>query len=242
MSIIRVVKNKHNPYLIMNKTGLNDKRLSLKAKGLLCYLLSKPDNWYINTKDIIANNDNARASVFSAINELVRFGYMFKHQFRNQNGSFHSYNYLVYEHPLKSLSEKTITYPQADFPHAVNPHPDNQHLLINNKEVINKDPLTTLSNKPNERNVAQDDLCLKESKEYTIQLLNELYIKNHKILFDSFDDSDIFYYADWMLTFKSRIKNPTGFMIAALKGRWLDVAKFYNLPEGFYKDSDKCPK
>ncbi len=238
MSIIRVVKNKHNPYLIMNKTCLNDRRLSLKAKGLLCYLLSKPDNWYINTKDIIANNDNARASVFSAINELVTYGYMYKHQFRNQNGSFHSYNYLVYEHPEKSLSEKTTTYPQADFPHAVNPTPDNQHLLINNKELNNKTPLTTFSNKSNNVNVAQDDQCQKESKEYTVNLLNELYIKNHKFLFDSFDDSDIFWYADWMLTFKSRIKNPTGFLISALRGRWLDVNKFYNLPEDFGKDSD----
>jgi len=238
MSIIRVVKNKSNPYLIMNKTGLNDRRLSLKAKGLLCYLLSKPDNWYISTQDIIANNDNARASVFSAINELVKYGYMFKHQFRNQNGSFHSYNYLVYEHPEKSLLEKTITYPQADFRDAVNPLTDNQHLLINNKEVINKNPLTTLSNIPNERNVAKDDLCLKESKEYTVQLLNELYIKNHKFLFDSFDDSDIFYYADWMITFKSRIKNPTGFIIAALRGRWLNINKFYNFPEQFGKDND----
>ena len=86
MSIIRVVKNKKNPYLIMNKTGLNDKRLSLKSKGLLCYLLSKPDNWYISTQDIISNNDNARASVFSAINELVRYGYMFKH---HQKRLFH---------------------------------------------------------------------------------------------------------------------------------------------------------
>lgn len=238
MSIIRVVKNKSNPYLIMNKTGLNDKRLSLKAKGLLCYLLSKPDNWYISTQDIISNNDNARASVFSAINELVLYGYMYKHQFRNHNGSFHSYNYLVYEHPEKSLSEKTITYPQADFRDTDNPLTDNQHLLINNKEVINKDPLTTFSNRPKERNVAQDDQCLKESKEYTVQLLNELHIKNHKVLFDIFDDSDIFYYADWMLTFKSRIKNPTGFMISAIRGQWLNINKFCNLPENFGKDND----
>jgi len=242
MSIIRVVKNKHNPYLIMNKTCLNDKRLSLKAKGLLCYLLSKPDNWYISTNEIVSNNSNGINSIWSAINELVRFGYMYKHRFRNQNGSFHSYNYLVYEHPDKSLSEKTITSPHSQNQSVGNPSVDNQHLLINNKEVINKDSLTTLSNRPNERNVAQDDPCLKESKKYTVNLLNELYIKNHKILFDSFDDSDIFYYADWMLTFKSRIKNPTGFIIAALRGRWLDINKFYNLPPHFIEDTDSCQK
>lgn len=234
MSIIRVIKDKNNPYLIMNKTALDDKRLSLKAKGLICYLLSKPDNWYINTKDIISNSLDGRASVFASINELVLFGYMYKHRFRNSNGSFHSYNYLVYEHPIKSLSEKTITSPQFGFPPLVNPPLDNQ-LLLNNKTKINN---KTLLQHPvitsNNSNVVQNDQALKDSKEQTCLLLNELYIKNHQILFDSFENFDIFTYADWMLTFKSRIKNPTGFIIAALKGKWLDVDKYWQTPSDYY--------
>jgi len=207
MSIIRVKKDRNNPYLIMNKTGLNDSRLSLRAKGLLCYLLSKPDNWYINTREIVSNSSNGIRSVWSTINESPD---------------------LI----------KTTTSPHCQNASVDNASVDNDTLLINNKELNNKTLLTTLYNKSNNVNVAQDDPCQKESKEYTVNLLNELYIKNHKILFDSFDDSDIFYYADWMLTFKSKIKNPTGFLIAALRGRWLDVNKFYNLPEDFGKDSD----
>ena len=52
MSIIRVSKNKNNPYFLMNNTGINDKNLSFKAKGVLAYLISKPDNWYINYRDL----------------------------------------------------------------------------------------------------------------------------------------------------------------------------------------------
>jgi len=229
MSIIRVVKNKHNPYLIMNKTGLNDRRLSLASKGLLCYLLSKPDNWYINTNDIISNNKNGRVSIFSAINELVKFGYMYKHRFRGSNGAFHSYNYLVYERPKSPDLIKTTTSPQSGFPLLDNPPLDNQPLLINSKKLNIKTPLTTFSNKSNNVNVAQDDFGLKESREQTSLLLNELYIKNHQILFDSFEDFDIFTYADWMLTFKSRIKNPTGFIIAALRGQWLNVNEYWKI-------------
>lgn len=236
MSIIRVKKDKHNPYLIMNKTVLNDKRLSLKAKGLCCYLLSKPDDWYIHTKDIIANNSNGRESVWSAIRELVKFGYMYKHRFRSNNGAFHSYNYLVYERPESPDLIKTTTSPHSAFPCLDNPSLDNPTLLINNKKVINKDPLTTLSNKVNITNVAQDDLDLKESKKQTSILLGELYISNHQILFDNFDNFDILTYADWMLTFKSRINNPTGFIIAALRGKWLDVNKYWKLPPEFHKD------
>ncbi|MBA7542219.1 hypothetical protein ES705_34538 [subsurface metagenome] len=238
MSIIRVKKDKNNPYLIMNKTVLEDRRLSLAAKGLCCYLLSKPDDWYIHTKDIIANCSNGRDSVYSSINELVKFNYMYKHQFRSNNGAFYSYNYLVYERPKKPTSIKTYTQPLPGKPYTVKPFTANQPLLINKKEINNKTPVTTLSNKPHITNDAKDDLIHRESREQTSLLLNELYIKNHKILFDNFDDFDIFSYADWMLTFKSRINNPTGFIIAALRGKWLDVNKYWDLPPQFKKDSD----
>ncbi len=236
MSIIRVKKDRNNPYLIMNKTGLNDKRLSLKAKGLLCYLLSKPDNWYVNTNEIVSNSTNGRESVWSTMKELIKFGYMYRHKFRNSNGSFYNYNYLVFESPKSLKSILTTTQPDSAFPSLDNPSLDNPTLLINKTKLNNKTPLTTLYNKSNNVNVAQDDLCQKESREQTSLLLNKLYIKNHHILFDSFKDFDIFTYADWMLTFKSRIKNPTGFIIAALKGQWLDVNKYWKLPPVFKKD------
>ncbi len=223
MSIIRVKKDKNNPYLIMNKTAIDDKRLSLKAKGLICYLLSKPDNWYINTKDVIKSSLDGRASVLSAINELVHFGYMYKHQFRSGNGFFHSYNYLVYEHPVNPLHKKQLLNPEVDFRLPDNPLPDNQLLLNNKTKRIIKDPLTTLYNKSNNVNVADKDPSLEYIKKYTITLLYELGIKEHKFLLDSFYIGDIFEYAEWMLTFISKIKNPCGFLVSAIKGDWLNL-------------------
>ena len=237
MSIIRVKKDRNNPYLIMNKTVLEDKRLSLKAKGLCCYLLSKPDNWYVNTNEIVSNSSNGIKSIWSAINELIKYGYMYKHQFRSDNGQFYSYNYLVFEKPKSAISEKITTSPNRPFGSSDNPIPDKDILLINNRELNNKTLLTTFSNKSNNANVAQDDLGLKESREQISLLLNQLYIKNHQILFDSFKDFDIFTYADWMLTFKSRIKNPTGFIIAALKGQWLNTHEYWKLSSPFKKVS-----
>ncbi len=236
MSIIRVKKDKNNPYLIMNKTVLEDKRLSLKAKGLCCYLLSKPDNWYVNTNEIVSNSLNGIKSIWSAINELIKYGYMYKHQFRSDNGQFHSYNYLIFERPKSFDPKKTNISPNRPFGSSDNPLPDKDILLINKIELNNKTLLTTSSNKSNNVNDAQDILISKEQRIETSKLLNELYIKNHKILFDSFDDIDIFWYADWMLTFKSRIKNPTGFIIAAIKGRWLDIDNYLKLQYNVDKD------
>ena len=43
MSTFRVNKNVN--YTVMSNHHLQDKRLSLKAKGLLSYMLSLPDDW-----------------------------------------------------------------------------------------------------------------------------------------------------------------------------------------------------
>ena len=45
--IIRFKKDTDNPYVMIRKEMLLDKALSLKAKGLLAFLLSKPDDWQI---------------------------------------------------------------------------------------------------------------------------------------------------------------------------------------------------
>lgn len=44
--VIRVKKRPSN-FVMMDKTFLEDDRLSYKAKGLLAYLLSKPDDWKV---------------------------------------------------------------------------------------------------------------------------------------------------------------------------------------------------
>ena len=43
MATFRVNKDKN--YTTINNTGLKDKRLSWKAKGILAYILTLPDDW-----------------------------------------------------------------------------------------------------------------------------------------------------------------------------------------------------
>ncbi|GAI91055.1 unnamed protein product, partial [marine sediment metagenome] len=118
MSIIRVSKDKNNPYFVMNNSGVNDPRLSLKAKGLLAYLMSKPDCWYINYNDIIKHSSNGIKSIRSAISELLSFGYMERAQLRNYNGEYGFYDFIVYEKPLLINIRKNRLSPHSRFGHA----------------------------------------------------------------------------------------------------------------------------
>lgn len=53
---------------------INDDRLSLKAKGLYLYLVSKPDNWNFSARLIATQNNDQKASINSALHELENFG------------------------------------------------------------------------------------------------------------------------------------------------------------------------
>lgn len=99
-SIYRITKNPDNPYVMVNKGFVNNPQLSWKAKGILLYLLSKPDDWKVYHKDIIKHSTDGRDSVTSGIAELVKYGYIIRHLRREEGtGKLKGYDYDVYEVP-----------------------------------------------------------------------------------------------------------------------------------------------
>lgn len=75
MSIIRVEKNKANPYVMIDKRPLQDPSLTCKAKGLLAYLLSLPDDWEVHVDEVVTHFKDGRDSIRSAFKELRDAGY-----------------------------------------------------------------------------------------------------------------------------------------------------------------------
>lgn len=74
MSVCRVEKNKN--YTTMSNYHLQDKRLSLKAKGLLSVVLSLPDNWDYSINGLVAISKENITAIRSALSELKEFGYL----------------------------------------------------------------------------------------------------------------------------------------------------------------------
>lgn len=204
----------------MNKTGINDKRLSFKAKGLLAYLISKPDKWYINYNDLILSSTNKVLSVRSAIKELISTGYIVRSQIRRDDGRFAYFDFTVYEVPQRPKYIKNKLAPYSGFPHTVKPHADNNTLLYNKRKNIIKKAATSLGNKLSSLSSAADVPSWSEKETEAIRILNELKIYNCTKLFDLFDLPIILKYANWMRERKIKIHNPTGFIIAAIRESW----------------------
>ena len=97
--IIRVIKNSENPYVMMNKHCLQDKNLSWKAKGILAYLLSLPDDWQIYEDELQKHSKDGKDSLNKGLQELINAGYIKRDRKRNDKGQLKNYEYLVYEVP-----------------------------------------------------------------------------------------------------------------------------------------------
>ena len=98
MAIVRVVKNKD--YTVMSNAHLHDKRLSLKAVGLLSIVLSLPDNWHYTVKGLVGSVKDGERSVNGALSELKKCGYLQVNKlYPNSERSKIEYQYVFYEKP-----------------------------------------------------------------------------------------------------------------------------------------------
>jgi DNA-binding MarR family transcriptional regulator len=99
--IIRVVKDRDHPYKVLNTTFANDARLSWAARGMLAYLLSKPDDWHVRMKDLINQTRAGRDANRRIFAELEQNGYVSRVRTQGHNGYFEWETY-VYETPRSS--------------------------------------------------------------------------------------------------------------------------------------------
>lgn len=71
---------------MMDKTFLEDTRLSFKAKGILAYLLSKPDNWKVIVGNFVNYAADGKAFVYAGLKGLKECRYYQKVPVRDEKG------------------------------------------------------------------------------------------------------------------------------------------------------------
>lgn len=99
MPIVRAPHDENS--FILDKTFIDDPNLSLKAKGIMAYLLTKPDTWHVVQQDIVKHCADGRRSVSAGIKELMEAGYMVRFPVRNTRRHMMRWDYDVYEVPKK---------------------------------------------------------------------------------------------------------------------------------------------
>lgn len=136
MSIFRV--HKSNNFTVMSNTHFKEKKMSLKAKGLLSLMLSLPDDWNYSVSGLVKLSKDGKDSVMSALAELETFGYLERVRTINNKGQFSGIEYNIFETPQ---TDKPITEEQ----NADNPILEEQN--AENPPQLNTNKLNTYDNK-----------------------------------------------------------------------------------------------
>lgn len=147
MPVFRVERTRD--YTVMSNYHLRDKRLTLKAKGLLSQMLSLPEDWDYTLSGLSHINRESKDAIRSAVNELEKAGYIHRRQTTDASGKFSTNEYVIHEHPDQQeplLEKPSSENPTTDDPPTGNPSPENPTQLNTkkpSKEKINTDGQST---------------------------------------------------------------------------------------------------
>ena len=115
-----------NPFGMTPNELLNNKEVSLKAKGMFGYLQSKPENWKFSINGISSQLKEGNDSVRAALQELEKFGYLKRCNYNNTTTGKWVTDYYLSDLPY---TENTDTVK----------HRDGKTPMLSNKDLSNKD-------------------------------------------------------------------------------------------------------
>lgn len=167
MSVFKIEKSRN--YTVMSNYHLRDKNLSYKAKGLLSFMLSLPEDWDYSINGLVSISKEGVKAIRNILQELQRYGYLVIEKKQNEIGQF-EYEYLIYEQPDTQKGDMDLGDVEKDTQINTN------EININNK--IDKDDKTKISS----------FFVAEEHNILTLELINRGYIDEN--------DVQIFYYDD----------------------------------------------
>lgn len=148
MPVFRIQKN--NNYTVMSNYHLRDKELSLKAKGLMSFILSLPEDWDYSLKGLVSCLKEGKESVDSTLDELKARAYIKVTKIQNEKGQF-KYIYNIFEQPSENPEGKK---PGVENPGMVEPDMENPPQI--NTNIINtKKENNICSSSGKEDNISQ---------------------------------------------------------------------------------------
>ena len=94
--IVRVAR-RDTPFVVIERAALEDERLSWKARGLLAYLLTRPDNWQVRFSHLMQQAPEGERALRGAFAELCDCGYAALVTPRDGEGRLEGRQWVIYE-------------------------------------------------------------------------------------------------------------------------------------------------
>lgn len=134
-TFIRTCKDRN--YTVLDNTFIRDVTLSWKAKGVMTYLLSLPDDWSVNFSEVLKHSADGETALKSIIKELKEHGYLISKRLQSADGKFAGFTYEIVENPQSNNHQEEK--PSGGKPTEWKTHrvENNQLLNTNNTKYLN---------------------------------------------------------------------------------------------------------
>ena len=182
--IVRVVKTEN--YTVMSNHHLRNKDLSLKAKGLMSYMLSCSNGTIFSIRQLMEASKDGEASVCTALNELKEHKYLKHYAQKDDKGRISEWKYDLYELPydveMKDIQNgQENNCPELDFPDLENQYKVNTNNNVNTIKKENKkketDEISCDPNLERAKEIAKKEMESMKSEEDSFEQVWNLYNK-----------------------------------------------------------------
>jgi hypothetical protein len=152
--------------VIIDQRAVEDTRLSWAARGLLGYLLSRPEDWKVLVKDLQRRGDLGRDGIYKLLKELRTTGYLRFEQARDSQGRIRGGTYYVHEAPNPPHPDM----PDTALPDRAAPSPVKPEALLNTQVNLTPTTTTTTTTTTTQRGSRRGD----EQKNFTLELASDV--------------------------------------------------------------------
>ena len=225
MSTFRINKTKN--FTVISNIHLKEKKMSLKAKGLLTVMLSLPPDWDYSLSGLVSICKENEFAVKTTLKELKMFGYLRIDMIKPNESETKriEYVYNIYEYPLpedkrQKVNKQQVKNQPTDYQSTEKQQVDKQGQLNTNTlstkdELAKEYGLSIIKSFTNNRKKKLSELLEKFTQEEILETMFK--IKNINFLLGRTDKSN------WKISFDD----------------FLNEEKFIKILEGAYYDEVK---
>lgn len=127
----KLIKAYKDSFTIVDNEIFKDQRLSYKELGLLCQMLSLPNNWNFSVAGLAVIHKDGTDSIKAGVKKLEEYGYLTRKRSRDESGLYTGNDYLIYQNPSDNpgfhplVENPPVENPPVDKPSVENPSEDN---------------------------------------------------------------------------------------------------------------------
>ena len=95
-------------FTAINTSTLRDAGINMKARGLLCFCLSLPDNWEYSVEGLASICQEGPDAILTMVRDLEKAGYIHREQVRKPDGKLGKMKWDIYEIPQARMAEREL--------------------------------------------------------------------------------------------------------------------------------------